>query len=732
MASELELYRLLFDASPRPMWAFDRGSLRIVLANEAAAQLYGWSREELLGMTLLDLRPAGEHDAFQASYAVSKEQPTYRRRGRHWNKRGELMEVHLELKRMPLPDREWTLAVITDITGIAEAERRFRLLVEHSSDAIALVNEDHVIEYVSPGNERILGRTPEQSKGAHALPRLHPDDRETWVPPRPGETKTNIARVQHADGTWRWLESTTTNLLHDPAVRAYVSNFRDITARKQAEDALRHSEANMRALIERSPVAILVHRHGRFVYVNPAAVALCGYDRADEIVGRDVLDLPPAEEHEIVTQRIEQLAASGEVPPIAGRMLRRDGRIIHVEGESIQLDFDGQRSHVTIVRDVTERDAMVARMAMADRMVTVGTLAAGVAHEINNPLAYVATNLEVLSAELPRLPTCTTPRGDLRAMVADAREGVERVSAIVRELRALARPDREPRGPVDIAAVLASSIKLVDNELRHRARVIQSFAPDLPRVHAHASRLGQVFLNLLLNAAQAIVEGHADENTLTVRASTTADGSHVCVEIEDTGCGIPPAILHRIFDPFFTTKPPGSGMGLGLAITHQIVRELDGQIAVDSRRGRGSTFRVLLPGDHSPPPPPELVPRAPAAPRARILLIDDEAAVGRSLAALLDDSHDVVPVTCAAAGLELLGGGETFDVILCDLMMPEVSGIDMYQRLGEPDRRRVIFMTGGAFTQQAREFLAGLDRAPLEKPFSEHELRKAIERTLAR
>jgi PAS domain S-box-containing protein len=507
-----------------------------------------------------------------------------------------------------------------------------------------------------------------------------------------------------------------TNLMLDPAVGAFVSNFRDVTERRNTLADLERSEANFRALIERSPMATFVHRDGRHVYVNPAAAALLGYDSPEDIIGRGLLEFIHPDDRDLVRHRVQRTIDTGEAPTGEARMVRRDGTSIVVEAEGLRLDFDGEPSNVVIARDVTDRRELLARMALADRMLTVGALAAGVAHEINNPLAYVASNLEIIAREAPP---------SLASAIADAREGVERVSGIVRDLRALARPEDNEQGPVDVVAVLASSIKMAHNEIRHRARVVESYPSTLPTVRGNGSRLGQVFLNLLLNAAQAIPEGRADANQIHVRATT--HDSEVIVEIEDSGAGIPGSIIKRIFDPFFTTKAPGVGMGLGLTISHQIVRAMDGQITVSSRPGSGTTFTVTLPAAPSEPLSARDARPQTASVRARVLVIDDEPAVGRSLCALLARTHEVTGVIHAHEALELLRGGHEYDVILCDLMMPEVSGIDLYRLLEPRHRARVVFMTGGAFTPQAREFLARNDRPRLEKPFPEHELRDAID-----
>jgi PAS domain S-box-containing protein len=689
---------------------------------------------------------------------------------------------------------------------------------------------------------------------------MHADDVSKWDPPPFGHTITTINRARHRDGTWRWLEVTTTNLTHDPAIRAYVSNYRDITARKladqrqlelqrrleyllsatsaitysappgraatfisasvksvlgytpeqfyqepgmwlpnihpddlervkegvhrvrttghndfeyrfrhadgsyrwmrdearcerdehgnpieivgywlditdqvKARESVQRSEANFRQLIERSPSVTLVQRDGVYIYVNPALVALFGYDSAEDLIGKRVLDNVHPDDRERIRERMQRALQPGGTPPAEVRVLRRDGTELLLEMEGMVVDFDGKPSTLAIGRDVSERRELFARMALADRMLTVGTLAAGVAHEINNPLAYVASNLELLSSEVANLianvPTRLPPR-ELPALISDAREGVGRVSAIVRDLRALSRPDDDSRGPVDVAAVLASSIKMAHNEIRHRARVVETHAAKLPRVFAHTSRLGQVFLNLLINAAQAIPEGHADRNEIRVRTAVSADGGQVQIEIEDTGIGIPPLLQRRIFDPFFTTKAPGVGMGLGLAISHQIVRSMDGEISVESSPGVGTTFRVTLPVAAEPPAVECTEPRPGETAGTRILLIDDEAALGRVLRVLLGD-HDVVAVTCAREALDRLAHGEAFDVILCDLMMPDISGIELYDQIAPAYRERVVFMTGGAFTQQARDFLARCERPHLDKPFSEHALRDAIARVRA-
>ncbi|MEO6771937.1 MAG: PAS domain S-box protein [Kofleriaceae bacterium] len=702
-------YRLLFELSPRPMVLSDRDSGRVITASRGAAALFGYTVAEMLALTTAQLRDAN---------------------GRACAKDGSALAVELSASPIELGGAAYVLTFVFDIRPLAELEKRFRLMVESSTDGILLTDPLGRVTYASPGAQRLLGVESGELVGKPAMLRVHPEDARKLKRPSPGETVVNLHRSIHGDGQFRWFESYTTNLAHEASVGANVTNFRDITERHEADERLRRSEANFRTLIERLPTATLVYRAGSFVYVNPAAAAMLGWERTADVIARAAIEFVHPDDREMIRHSMAQSATSGASGTIEIRMLRRDGRAVTVEAKSVLLDYDGEASHVVLANDVTERRELFARMAVADRMLSVGTLAAGVAHEINNPLAYVSANLQILATELPKLlygegePRFS--REDLESVLADAQEGAQRVSAIVRDLRALARSDDDANTPVDVLHVLASSIKMTHNEIRHRARVVQAYA-EVPPVVANASRLGQVFLNLLVNAAQAIEDGHAEANEIRVRVH--ADEARVYVEIEDTGVGIPATVLPRIFDPFFTTKPAGVGIGLGLSICDRILESFGGSISVTSKLGFGSTFRVALPIAARAPFAVAEEYAVPTQSRSRILMIDDEAAVGRSIRLLLAPDHDVVNVMRALDGLAHLEAGEHFDMILCDVMMPEMSGIELYEQL---ERRfpvylqRIVFMTGGAFTSQARDALEQLGAPRLEKPFSEAALRRAI------
>jgi CheY-like chemotaxis protein len=270
------------------------------------------------------------------------------------------------------------------------------------------------------------------------------------------------------------------------------------------------------------------------------------------------------------------------------------------------------------------------------------------------------------------------------------------------------------------------------NEIRHLAHLVKHYAV-VPSVRANEARLGQVFLNLLINAAQALPEGRAEHNEIKV--TTRVDGERVVVEVRDTGAGIPPEIVGRIFDPFFTTKAIGVGTGLGLAICQRIITDMDGQLWVETELGSGTTFGVSLPisGENES----QVAPAVEAAPvvgrRGRILVVDDEVLVLRSVTRILSKEHDVTALGTAAEALALCVGGAPFDLILCDLMMPEMTGMDLHRelsRLAPELAARMIFITGGAFTEKARSFLTQTPKEQIEKPFQAANLRAIVQRYL--
>jgi signal transduction histidine kinase/ActR/RegA family two-component response regulator len=456
----------------------------------------------------------------------------------------------------------------------------------------------------------------------------------------------------------------------------------------------------------------------------------------------------PEEERPLWDERLGALMRGESLPVRLSRVVRKDGSVALAEVVGVMLRFGGRMAAVSVARDVTESRRMEERLRLADRMSGVGTLAAGVAHEINNPLSYVIGNQQFVLERLEPLlegaegETVTVPVTTLEGLaeaLRDASEGAGRVRHIVRDLKTFSRGDEESTRALDVRPELESALSICFNEVRHRAKVKRNLG-EVPLVVANEARLGQVFLNLLVNAAQSIPDGQVERNEIVLSTFTDAQGRAV-VEVADTGSGIAPEHLARIFDPFFTTKPVGVGTGLGLSICHGIVNVLGGDIQVESKVAKGTRFRVVL-----PPAPPDAgveVPTVQALQRAavplkkaRLLVVDDEPLVARGVARLLSNEFSAESTSSAKEALERLAHGERFDLMLCDVMMPEMSGEAFFLQLSQvaPDQKeRVVFITGGAFTPEARAFLESLPPGRcLLKPLAADVLRALVREQLAR
>jgi PAS domain S-box-containing protein len=385
---------------------------------------------------------------------------------------------------------------------------------------------------------------------------------------------------------------------------------------------------------------------------------------------------------------------------------------------------------VMVFRDVSERRKLEKQLALADRLTSLGTLASGVAHEINNPLTYVLGNVSVAQREIQNLRADSrsdhaqatrswaseTALRNVEEALGEIYQGAENIRRIVADLQVIARPDvPEPGGSLKDS--LEWALRVAGSLVRGRARLESHFEP-VPRVRGGTAKLGQVFLNLLINAAHAIPEGHPESNTIRVTSGIDQLG-RAFITVQDTGVGMSAEVLKQIFDPFFTTKRVGAGTGLGLSICHSIVESLGGEISVESTLGRGSKFRVSLPIMETLAPLGFESVAPVSTHHGRILVVDDDVLVARSIERILSREHAVVTVLNAEQAFEKLNTDQAFDAVLCDIMMPGMTGIELFERIKTqwPGLApQVIFLTG-AISTTVREFLASVPNARLTKPF---------------
>lgn len=514
----------------------------------------------------------------------------------------------------------------------------------------------------------------------------------------------------------------------------------------EIRDRERWLSTTLRAIGE---AVIAIDSDQRVTFINRVAEKLVASSQ-DQLVGRPLEQaFPLLDEHtgQPVSGPIrEAFALETQARSASALVLVTPSGHVPVE-ESVApiLDDRGKLwGAVIVLHDVSVRRKLEQQVAHADRLASLGTLAAGVAHEINNPLTFVLGNVSLVLEETESLQRTlhATARADdspgMRAArqleklvlpLRDANEGAERIQQIVKDLRTFAHSE-QANGSGDVLASINWAVRVAGHLVRQRARLQLDLSP-LPPARGDTARLGQVFLNLLINAAQAIPEGLSASHT--IRVSAEVDARHrIAISVSDTGVGMAPDVVKRIFDPFFTTKPVGAGTGLGLSICHGIVQGLGGELTVESKLGQGSVFRVHLPLGETLAPPPLWAEPAPV-PRGHILVIDDDELVRRTLQRMLTRSHEVTLAASARAALEVLSVDSSFDAVICDVMMPEMSGIELFERIRArwPQLApRVVFLTGAAFTPHVADFLASVSNPHLAKPLHPRALDEFLQRFL--
>jgi PAS domain S-box-containing protein len=582
------------------------------------------------------------------------------------------------------------------------------------------------ILYVNPRAAEIIGRSPEELIGRLPWSMLREQDHPTVraVIERPaGAPPASLALViERPDGKAVPIELAGTRIRTGIGELSF-GYFRDVSVEREVVEALRRSEARFRFLVESAPDGVVILKRGVIVFINPKAAQLLGVRSVAEALGRPIAAFQPPEDAALAGRRIAAMLREGvEFPPSEYGVLGVPGRIVEIK--SIACEWDGEQAVLAFARDVTERNAIQRRLVESDRLAALGTLAAGVAHEINNPLTYAQLSAYHVARLLKTAGLPDETLALLHGYLENIDHGIARIASITQSLRSFSKDDTDPPGPVDLDLVLTRALKMVDNDLRHAARLVREVAP-VPPVLGNAARLEQVFVNVLINAIKALPPDPDRPHEIHVAAEHA--GGRVTVTIRDTGCGIPAALRGRIFEPFFTTRDVGRGMGLGLSVSKTIVENQGGAIEVDSIENVGTTVRVHLPAhrtsaDAAGQASAAAEGAAPAAvirsPRRLVLVIDDEALICHTIERALSESHDVAVATTGSDALALVAS-RRFDFILCDVMMPDMNGHELYRRVAAQHpglERRFVFMTG-ALAPSVAQVLEELPNPWLAKPF---------------
>jgi PAS domain S-box-containing protein len=509
-------------------------------------------------------------------------------------------------------------------------------------------------------------------------------------------------------------------------------------------------------LLENLPEGFIsVDAQWRFTYINRNALLMTGKPR-EKLFGRDMWSTCPEmlgtiAEREYRRVMAERVSAEFEVEYVPGLWFD-----VHAypSGSGIAIFF---RDSTEKKKAEQERDALLKRehsgrleaeelarqrarellaarekLVQSEKLAVAGQLAAGVGHEINNPLSFVMGNIHFALEQISTLSQVEAREAlqETAEALAEAREGAERIRGIVRDLKTFARADDAHLRPVDVHAALEFSLSMAMNHVRYRAQVVKCYGK-VPPVWANEAKLGQVFLNLIVNAAQAIPEGDTARHRIVL--TTYARDHHVVVEVTDTGMGMTPEVLVRAFEPFFTTKAQGEGTGLGLSICHGIIKALRGELTGASKPGKGSRFRVVLPtrgaGGAAMAPALASVQDTSDVQGKRVLVIDDEPGIASVMRRIVGRGNEVVVSHSGRDALALLEHDTEFDRIFCDLMMADLTGMDVHAELAKKYPEclpRLVFMTGGGFTERARSFLQNFSHPRIDKPFEPELIRSLV------
>ena len=527
---------------------------------------------------------------------------------------------------------------------------------------------------------------------------------------------------------------------------AMVGFFYDITHHEALAADLRRSEKRFRGVVDGAPDGVLIMREGFVLFANEAAHRLVGSNMERSNAPISMADFLHPDDIGRAFARQRAILQNQQIPtsPAEYRIRRLDGQELTLEVSSIVIDFDSLPAVMSFARDITERKIFTDKLLQADRLSAMGLVAASVAHEINNPLSYVMLNLSYLQRQFQKGSIANISPERAQEHIREALDGVKRVQAIIQDLKNFSRPSDDSSGAVELHAVLDAAQGLAMHELGQRALVRKNYSA-VPLVRGDAQRLEQVFVNLLMNASHAIEERwhqsteafDVGEVTISCFVEENAEAS-VIIEVSDNGQGIPDEALSRVFDPFFTTKSRDIGTGLGLPICKGIIESYGGELSLKSETGKGTCVRVKLcaatENDEKAAPLSSRIPPPSRPPyRGKLIIIDDEVAVGEMLRCILEEFHDVTVYKRAKPALEELRSNPPPDVIFCDLMMPEMSGMEFFEQLcfEFPDlKSRVIFMTGGTFLPRIGEFLEVVPNETLDKPFDAEHLMKKLNRLL--
>lgn len=731
---------------------------RYLFANPTYCEIVGYPWEELSKKDPLDVVLPEDRELARGRLMarLAGHEPPSEYELRLLRADGSTRHVWLRAMRVFHEGEPAVLGNLVDLTSLRhremelrKSEEKFRTAFMNAAVGITLVSPEGVYQEVNPAMASILGYGAQELIGKKVAEFTHLDEIEKRAhfleDLLSGRISSGVQerRMIRKDGSVVWVRIWATVQRSNSGQPLYfISLVQDITAQKQAEDALRESEERYKSLVELLPEGVWVQRQGEILYVNPAMVRLLGASRPEDLLGKSIYQFVHPDSRASVEQRTEEILRDGTTVPLKEqRYITLDGSIVEVETSATAVPFGGQRAVLAVYRDIgqrkqheKERKALEERLLQAQKMEAVGILAGGIAHDFNNLLMSIQGNVSLLLLETP----AGHPNKERLEAIQDA---VKSGAELTRQLLGFARGGRYEMRPMDMNQLLEETSVLF-GRTRKNITIHKRFQPGIWPVEADRSQMEQVLMNIFVNAADAMPQGgelFLDTQNVSldeeyVKPFSGRPGPYVRVSITDTGKGMEEEILKHIFEPFFTTKAMGRGTGLGLATVYGIVKGHKGLITVYSTPGQGTTFHIYLPASQREPSKELRLPAGVIKGKGTVLLIDDEEMILKVASQLLEAlGYKVVTARGGQAGLktyrELM---DQVDLVLLDMIMPDMGGGEVFDRLKEMNPEvRVLLSSGYSVNGQAMQILEKGCKGFIQKPFSLAELSQKIHAALA-
>ncbi len=717
----------------------------IEYVNPAFETMTGFSRSEALGMTPRILR-SQDHDEefFRQMWEQVLSGEIFRATLTNRRKDGKL--IYVEETITPVKNETGIIthfvASLRDVTEKKESEERFKALIEHSSDAIALLNKDGIVVYTGPSTSRILGYEGEDFTGKMGFNFIHPDERRNVhlafesLTRHPGKIVLLQYRMRHRDGTWKWIEATANNLLEEPSIHSVVVNYRDISDRKVMEEALRKSEIEYRNLFDRANDAIFIFEpHDETILeANEKACQLYGFSK-DELLGMSLKkitkDIARGE------QEISDLLRHKSSRNFETTHFDKNGQPMEMLVNSSVVEYAGRTAIMSIIRDITELRRLEHQLRQAQKMESVGTLAGGVAHDFNNILSIILGYTSMIK------------RGRIDASkfnesIDTITKAAQRGATLVKQILTFARKTDVVFESVKVNDLLDDIVKLLGETFPKTIEFKTDTDKTLPTIVGDTNQLHQVFLNLSVNARDAMPKG----GTITLstklvqglslqgRFPEARQSEYVHISVTDSGSGMDEQTRSRIFEPFFTTKGQGSGTGLGLAVVYGIVNSHHGFIEVFSKPGKGTVFHMYFPVQmrafETLPKDLEGAEQIPGG-EETILVVEDELMLQALVKELLQNhGYQVQTASDGAEAVEMYQRlGNEIDLVLTDIGLPKLNGWDVCRKIIAQNPKAKVLVASGYIDPSAKSNLKdSAAKGFIHKPYLPDDILKRIREVL--